>query len=174
MFVIDVPECALGEDAPDIGNLEKHDGAALRRSDPPDGADETLRLGDMLEGHAAADQIRRRLIRGFREILPPEGDARRSRLRPLRHETGVISDAGIPPHVAEQPEESTFSATDLDNILPEQVIAADQILCQPLLIGAVSSGENLRLLVQIGVDRRPALPGGIEYKGAGVAEGEID
>src|SRR5690606_6373511 len=139
MFVIDVPECALGEDAPDIGNLEKHDGAALRGGDPPDGADETLRLGDMLEGHATADQIRRCLIRSFREILPPEGDARHSRLRPLRHETGVISDAVIPPHVAEQSEESTFSASDLDNILSEQFITANQVLREPLLIGAVSS-----------------------------------
>src|SRR5690606_17270690 len=114
-----------------IGDLEEHHRAAVGRGDPAHGLEEPARVGDVLQGHAAADEVDRSLFGGFGEILPPELDVRGSRRASLGYEARIVADAAVAPRLAQKREERALATADLDDLLAAYVVAPDQVLGEP-------------------------------------------
>jgi hypothetical protein len=174
VFVVDVPEGRLREYAADIGNLEKYDRAALGRTDAANRLHEAPRLEDVLQRHLAADEIGSGLDRGFGEEFPLEGDVRGGAVSSRGDETRIVSDAVIAAQLAQQREKLALAAPDLHDLLADDVVAADQLLCELSMEGLERRREALRLLIEVRIDRKLRFPGGVVYEAAVRTESEVD
>src|SRR5882757_132019 len=174
MLVIDVPKGALIEDPAHVRDLEHDDGPALRGSDSADGTHKGAGARYVLQGHPAADEIRRILDRVSGKVLLLEDDIRRSGGPPLGNKARIVSNPPVAPEFTEQRKELALPAPYLDDILVEDAIPFNEI-ARLLVLECIEGGrEALRHLVVSGVCGAVRLPGRIEYEGAIRTEGEID
>ncbi len=125
-----------------------------------DHADEAADIGDMLEGHLAAQEVARHRTGSFVEELADEpGAPGRCGIEAARHEARVVADPFIVPEPAQQGEELPLAAADLDHTLAVKIMPGDQVAGEAFVEGVEGRGEALRLLIRLRIDRARRLPG---------------
>src|SRR5215510_7295857 len=102
VLVIDVPKSALGQDSSDVRNLKEDDRAAFRRGDTANGPRKAACLRNVLKGHLAANEVRRRLHCILGEVLSLEDDIGGAGAIAFRYETRIVAHAPIASQRAEK------------------------------------------------------------------------
>src|ERR1700730_2396975 len=125
MLVVDIPKRTLVQDAADIRHLKKND-RILAIRDRADRRQKPVRLPDMLQRHLATQQIGRDLVRVSREEFAHEPHIL-VRALPGGDEARIIADTTIIPKLANQAQELTFPATNLQHGLATDIVAADEL-----------------------------------------------
>ena len=175
VFVVNIPECQVFQDSGHVGDLEEDDGVVTVTNGAPHGAHEVGGIGDVLEGHFAADKVA--LHVGI--LLPVEvGDkldlgVAGGRIA-LANEGGIETDAAVVPHFAQEREEFSFAAADLDHFLAVEIVLLDHLGGQFAMEGLKGTGKTLRLLVLRGVVVHRRVEDGVGNKAAVGAMAESD
>jgi hypothetical protein len=175
MLIVNIPEPDLLQHAGCVRDLEENRCVRLIGERASNHPHKRSRLMDVLQGHLADDEICTQMGIFFGIEIGDErhtlAGARQAALRDIRR---VDADAAIFAQVAQQGNELTFAAPDFNDVLPVQVVAFDQMLCQPPRKGIERWRIPLRFFVAFGILVERRIERRIADKSARAAKAEAN
>ena len=152
MFVVDIPECSLLQDAQHIGDLEEDGCVGSIVCRLAHRLNQLTRVVDVLQRHLAAEKVAFEVCvllgvefvdEGYPLIIAAQ--------TALSDVAGVNTDAVIVAKLAQQRQKLSLAAPNLDNLLVAQVIALDHVGGKVLGKGVEGGRVALRLLILLRV-----------------------
>ena len=135
MLVDNVPDTQIAQDEQCVGNLEEHSSVTTLGDGPADRPQKPHRVRYMFQRVPTADQIRLSVSVLLAVIIRNDSHVRTGVLfRWIFHIAGIKPDPTVVAEFAQEPQEVSIAARNLEDSLLSQVVLVDESFCQILRI----------------------------------------